>query len=109
LELRDEIRKHEHFYYVLDAPKISRCRVRTCLVASVMALEKEHPNSSRLIRPTQRVGGRPPKDFVKVPHSRPMLSLDNALHRRGAAHWSARARTQRAQRNIAYGERTPKL
>ncbi len=30
--------------------------------------------------PTQRVGGTPREGFVKVPHSSPMLSLDNALN-----------------------------
>ena len=46
----------------------------------LQALEAEHPELVTPDSPTQRVGGKPREGFVKVPHSSPMLSLDNALN-----------------------------
>jgi DNA ligase (NAD+) len=43
-------------------------------------LEAEHPELITADSPTQRVGGKPREGFVKVRHSSPMLSLDNALN-----------------------------
>src|SRR4030081_1678430 len=43
-------------------------------------LEAEHPSLLTSDSPTQRVGGKPREGFVKVAHSAPMLSLDNALN-----------------------------
>jgi DNA ligase (NAD+) len=42
-------------------------------------LEAAHPDLASPDSPTQRVGGKPREGFVKVRHSSPMLSLDNAL------------------------------
>ena len=39
-----------------------------------------HPEYAAPDSPTQRVGGKPREGFVKVRHSAPMLSLDNALN-----------------------------
>ncbi len=43
-------------------------------------LESRHPEFLTPDSPTQRVGGKPREGFVKVRHSSPMLSLDNALN-----------------------------
>ncbi len=43
-------------------------------------LESEHPELTAPDSPTLRVGGKPREGFVKVEHSSPMLSLDNALN-----------------------------
>ncbi len=43
-------------------------------------LEEQHPEMASADSPTQRVGGKPREGFVKVRHSSPMLSLDNALN-----------------------------
>ncbi len=64
-ELREEICKHEHYYYVLDTPKISDAEF-DLLVRELMALEKEHPELVTPDSPTQRVGGRPAEGFTKV-------------------------------------------
>jgi len=42
-------------------------------------LEARHPELLTPDSPTQRVGGKAREGFVKVAHSSPMLSLDNAL------------------------------
>jgi DNA ligase (NAD+) len=75
-ELRDEIRYHEHRYYVLDAPEISDFDFDK-LMQRLKELELQHPALVTPDSPTQRVGGAPAAAFPKVRHSAPMLSLDN--------------------------------
>ncbi len=75
--LRTEIRRHEHLYYVLDQPEISDAEF-DALVNRLKALEREHPEWVTPDSPTQRVGGEPREGFVKVRHSAPLMSLDNA-------------------------------
>src|SRR5579862_3279975 len=77
LELREQIRYHEHRYYVLDEPELSDAEFDR-LMQELKKLEAEHPELITPDSPTQRVGGKPREGFVKVPHSTPMLSLDNA-------------------------------
>jgi DNA ligase (NAD+) len=78
-KLREELRRHEHLYYVLDAPEISDAEYDV-LIKRLRALETQHPELATPDSPTQRVGGKPREGFVKVRHSSPMLSLDNALN-----------------------------
>lgn len=78
-ELRTQIAHHEHLYYVLDAPEISDAEY-DALLRELLALEQAHPELQTPNSPTQRVGGRPREGFVKLRHSAPMLSLDNALN-----------------------------
>src|ERR1043165_4838242 len=77
--LREELRRHEHLYYVMDAPEISDAEYDV-LLRKLKALEDAHPEISASDSPTQRVGGKPREGFIKVRHSSPMLSLDNALN-----------------------------
>jgi DNA ligase (NAD+) len=78
-ELRDQLRRHEYLYYVLDAPEISDAEYDQ-LMRRLQALEAQHPELVTPDSPTRRVGGKPREGFVKVRHSAPMLSLDNALN-----------------------------
>ena len=75
-KLRDQIRYHEHRYYVLDDPEISDFEFDK-LMHRLEELEKQHPELVMPDSPTQRVGGQPAQQFPKVRHSVPMLSLDN--------------------------------
>jgi DNA ligase (NAD+) len=77
--LRESLRRHEHFYYVLDAPEITDAEY-DAMLRELQALEAQYPELITPDSPTQRVGGRPRAGFVKVAHSSPMLSLDNALN-----------------------------
>jgi DNA ligase (NAD+) len=76
-KLREQIRRHEYLYYVLDEPEISDAAFDR-LVARLKELEAKHPELVRADSPTQRVGGAPREGFQTVRHTRPMLSLDNA-------------------------------
>jgi DNA ligase (NAD+) len=78
-ELRNSLRHHEHLYYVLDQPEITDAEYDG-MMRRLQALEAEHPELATPDSPTQRVGGKPREGFVKVAHSSPMLSLDNALN-----------------------------
>ena len=89
--LRDELRHHEHLYYVLDAPVLSDAEYDK-LMNRLKALEAEHPEMITPDSPTQRVGGKPADGFVKAAHSRPMLSLDNAYNDDELRAWDARVR-----------------
>jgi DNA ligase (NAD+) len=78
-ELREALRRHEYLYYVQDAPEISDAEYDQ-LMNRLRELESQHPELVTADSPTQRVGGKPREGFVKVRHSAPMLSLDNALN-----------------------------
>ena len=75
-KLRDEIRYHEHRYYVLDDPEISDFEFDK-LIERLKELELQHPDLVTPDSPTQRVGGAPAAEFPKVRHPAPMMSLDN--------------------------------
>jgi DNA ligase (NAD+) len=90
-ELRSELRRHEHLYYVMDAPAISDAEY-DALMNELKRLEAEHPDLLTADSPTQRVGGKPAEGFGKVRHSRPMLSLDNAYNAEELAAWDKRVR-----------------
>src|SRR5437588_11864127 len=78
-ERRNALRRHENLYYVLDQPEISDAEY-DALMNRLRDLESQHPELITPDTPTQRVGGKPREGFVKVAHSSPMLSLDNALN-----------------------------
>jgi DNA ligase (NAD+) len=75
-QLAEEIRRHDHAYYVEAQPKISD-RDYDRLYHELLELEKEFPELASADSPSQRVGGEPLKEFKSVRHSVPMLSLDN--------------------------------
>ena len=78
-KLRNEIRRHEDLYYVLDSPEISDKEYDE-LVEKLQALEQKNPELITPDSPTQRVGGRPAEGFPEVVHRLPMLSLDNSYN-----------------------------
>lgn len=78
-KLREEIRRHEDLYYVLDNPEISDADY-DALLEKLQRLEQAHPDQITPDSPTQRVGGKPAEGFSQVVHRRPMLSLDNSYN-----------------------------
>src|SRR5213594_3919930 len=74
--LVEEIRRHDHAYYVLAQPSISDQEYDR-LYRQLVDLEKQFPELVTSDSPTQRVGGEPLKAFKPAPHLQPMLSLDN--------------------------------
>ena len=91
-ELREQLERHEHLYYVLDRPEITDAEY-DALMRRLRELEDRHPEYKSPDSPTQRVGGAPREGFVKVPHSSPMLSLDNALNEQELREFDQRVRS----------------
>jgi DNA ligase (NAD+) len=77
-ELRDQIHYHNYRYYVLDDPVISDAEFDK-LLKELTQLEEEYRDLVTPDSPTQRVGAAPLEKFETVPHSLPMLSLENAF------------------------------
>ena len=99
--LRDKIRHHEHRYYVLDAPEISDADYDV-LMRELQKLEAEHPELITPDSPTQRVGGKPREGFLKLQHTRPMLSLDNAFNEEELRAWERRVHDRSGRNKIEY-------
>ena len=74
--LREEIRRHEHLYYVQNAPAISDEEYDR-LERELRDLEAQFPELVTPDSPTQRVGEKPSAEFPSFTHRVPMLSLDN--------------------------------
>ena len=65
--LREEIRRHEYPYYVMDDPEISDAGFDR-LMDRLKQLEAEYPDLATSDSPTARVGGAPREGFQKVRH-----------------------------------------
>jgi DNA ligase (NAD+) len=99
--LREKIRHHEHLYYVLDHPEISDTDFDK-LMQQLKNLEGENPALVTPDSPTQRVGGKPREGFIKVPHSSPMLSLDNTYSEEELRDWERRVHELTGRRDVDY-------
>ncbi|MHB1652695.1 MAG: NAD-dependent DNA ligase LigA [Desulfitobacteriaceae bacterium] len=76
--LRQEIEEANQKYYGWDQPTITDVEY-DALLQELLALEAESPELVTPDSPTQRVGGYIAKEFHKVRHVEPLLSLDNAF------------------------------
>ncbi len=90
-KLRDEIRRHDHAYYILDNPEISD-KEYDKLYQRLKTLEEQNPDIVTPDSPTQRVSGAPLKAFGQVRHAVPMLSLDNTYSAEDVHAWLDRVK-----------------
>ncbi|HEY6634094.1 MAG TPA: NAD-dependent DNA ligase LigA [Acidimicrobiia bacterium] len=88
-ELRDQIREHNHRYYVTNDPVVSDAQFDEML-RELIRLEEENPELVTADSPTQRVGTPTGDMFAPITHLRPMFSLDNAESREKVAAWETR-------------------
>jgi DNA ligase (NAD+) len=100
-KLREEIRRHEYLYYVMDAPEISDAAFDK-LMNRLKELEAEHPELRTPDSPSMRVGGTPREGFQTVQHERAMLSLDNAFSFDALRDWDRRVREISGRKDIEY-------
>jgi DNA ligase (NAD+) len=77
-KLREQLRQHSHYYYVLDAPVIPDAEYDR-LFLELQQLEADHPQLITADSPTQRIGAEPLAGFTQVRHRMPMLSLGNVF------------------------------
>ncbi|WP_420602054.1 NAD-dependent DNA ligase LigA [Flagellimonas sp.] len=87
--LRDELRKHNYNYYVLDKPTISDYEFDIKL-KELQKLEEENPEFYDATSPTLRVGGAVTKNFETVQHEHRMYSLDNSYSKDDLEDWEKR-------------------
>ena len=99
--LREEIRHHEHRYYVLDDPEITDAQFDR-LMNELKEMEVENPELVSPDSPTQRVGGKPREGFLKVQHSSPMLSLDNTYSEDELRNWERRVHELSGRKDVEY-------
>ena len=87
--LREELRKHNHNYYVLDNATISDYDFDIKL-KELQELEAKHPEFFDANSPSQRVGGEVTKNFETIPHEYRMYSLDNSYSKEDLQDWETR-------------------
>ena len=90
-QLRKELERHNHNYYVLNSPEISD-KEFDMMLKELEQLEKEHPQYFDPLSPTQRVGSDLSKGFEHVLHSRPMMSLANTYSIEDVDDWFDRVK-----------------
>ena len=100
--LADEIRRHDHAYYV-EGRQLITDREYDQLFKELQDLEKQFPDLVTPESPTQRVGGAPSEKFARVKHLVPMLSLDKV---EAAEHPTSAEEPNRDKRNRAQDENT---
>ena len=98
-ELRAQVERASHAYYVLDRPLIDDA-AWDALFQELVALEEAHPELRTPDSPTQRVGGTILPDFEPARHRQPMLSLANARGEDELREWEARVRRLLAARGV---------
>ena len=87
--LREEINKHNYYYYVLDKPIISDFEFDLKL-KQLIELEHFYPEYFDENSPSQRVGGQITKNFETVTHQNRMYSLDNSYSKDDLMEWEKR-------------------
>jgi len=88
-KLITEINHHRYLYHVLDKQEISDGALDS-LKRELEHLEKQFPKFKKADSPTQRVSGKPLDKFVKVKHSKKVLSLADAFSREDIEDWRIR-------------------
>ena len=99
--LRDELRRHEHLYFVLDHTETNDAEFDKLLI-ELRKIEGEHPSLVTPDSPSQRVGGAPREGVEKASHSSAMLSLDNAFDDAELRDFDRRVRELAEEESIEY-------
>lgn len=91
-DLRDELNRHNHDYYVLNNPTISDHDF-DFKMKELEQLELQFPEFDDPDSPTHRVGSDINKSFIQVKHIHPMLSLGNTYSSEDVADFMRRTET----------------
>ena len=101
INLRNEIHKHTHLYYVEDAPIISDYEF-DILLKKLVDFENKYPNFFDPNSPTQRVGGKVSKNFQSIEHDFPMYSLDNSYSKEDLENFHNRVLKKISNKDLNY-------
>ena len=88
-KLREVISYHRYLYHVLDKQEISDSALDS-LKKELFDLEQQFPSLITADSPTQRVGGKPLKEFKKIKHQQRMLSFNDAFSKEDMEDWQER-------------------
>ena len=100
-QLTKELDNHNYNYYVLSQPVISDLQF-DMLLNELIALEKEFLSLLKPTSPSQRVGGEVTREFVKVIHKYPMMSLGNTYSETELSEFDERVRKMIPDEKIDY-------
>jgi DNA ligase (NAD+) len=100
-QLKRRIRHHDYLYYVKDDPEISDGEYDR-LFQELSDIERAYPELVTPDSPTQRVGAPPLDELGKVPHERPMLSLDSLVNSADVLTFDQRMKRELSTDRIAY-------
>ncbi len=88
-KLRETINHHRYLYHVQDRQEISDSALDS-LKKELFDLEQQNPELITQDSPTQRIGGKPLKEFKKIKHSQRMLSFNDAFSKEDMKDWQER-------------------
>ncbi|TSC95049.1 MAG: DNA ligase (NAD+) [Parcubacteria group bacterium Licking1014_1] len=88
-KLKAVINHHRYLYHVLDRQEISDSSLDS-LKKELFDLEQVYPELTTEDSPTQRVGGKPLKEFKKAKHPKMMLSFIDAFSKEDMENWQKR-------------------
>ena len=88
-QLKKVINHHRYLYHVLDKQEISP-EALDSLKKELFDLEQKFPDLISSDSPTQRIGGEPLKEFHKIRHAKPMISLNDAFSKEDVLDWLER-------------------
>ncbi len=88
-KLQKTINHHRYLYHVLDKQEISD-QALDSLKKELFDLEQKYPEFVTPDSPTQRVGGKPLKEFKKFKHPEQMLSFNDAFNEKDMEEWQSR-------------------
>ncbi len=100
-KLKKLINKYRYEYHVLNKLEISE-EALDSLKHELKKLEDEFPNLITFDSPTQRVAGEPLKEFKKIKHKNPMISLEDVFSEEEFAEWAVRIKKLAPNDNFEY-------
>ncbi|TAL68730.1 MAG: NAD-dependent DNA ligase LigA [Bacteroidetes bacterium] len=101
IELKALINKYDNAYYIEAQPLISD-REYDSLFKELKELEQKNPNLVTPDSPTQRVGSDAIKEFERIQHEKPMLSLANTYSEEEVLDFDRRVREALPNEEIKY-------
>jgi DNA ligase (NAD+) len=100
-KLRAEIAELRHKYHVENDPSVTD-DVYDSLTRELKELEAKHPELKEKVNSLDRVAGKPLDKFVKVTHSKRMLSLNDAFSKEEVVKWQERMQKLVGDTQLSY-------
>ncbi len=99
-KLKKIIEHHSHLYHTLDKPDISD-EAYDSLLVELQKIEEKYPELKSSDSPSERVGGEPLKEFVKVTHAIRQWSYDDVFDFEGLKKWDEKLKNFIKKANLS--------